>query len=75
MRPDLTIPDPVPIPNLPVIPNELSDSRCCAGGLDDRIGSRSGADIRLSICCRPGRYVLSDIALYRSGNVISSKVE
>lgn len=76
MKPTLTLtltpPDPVPVPNLQSWLIRPCGSGAYAGGLDNRIGLSSGADLRLSVCCRPGRYMPSDKALYRSGFVISS---
>ena len=37
--------------------------------MDNRIGLSSGADLRLTVCCRPGRCVRRDTALYRPGFV------
>ena len=52
------------------MPSRPFVSQGYAGGLDNRIGpSSSGADLRLTVCCRPGRYVRSNNALYRSGFV------
>jgi len=74
VKPDLTLtpPDPVPVPNLLSWLIRPCVSVVYAGGLDNRIGLSSGADLRLSVCCRPGRCVRSDNALYRSGFVISA---
>jgi hypothetical protein len=55
------LPDPVPVPNLPVIGNRPSESVSCADWLDNGIGLSSGADLSLSVCCRPGRYIRSEI--------------
>ena len=57
------------VPNLPSWLIGPCRSGTYAGGLDNRIGLSGGADLRLSVCCRPGRCVRSDNALYRSGYV------
>ncbi len=55
-----SFPDPTPVPNLLIMALGCSHSGGCAGELDDRIGLSSGADFRLTVCCRHGRYVQSD---------------
>jgi len=69
MTSNLAPPDPVPVPNLPVMGLRLGSSGAYEQRLDNRIGLSSGADLRLSVCCRPGQCVRDDTALYCPGSV------
>jgi len=67
MKSDSTVPVPTPVPNLPVMATVHFYSTGCAVALDNRIGPSSGADLSLTVCCRPGRYMRSDISIVSLG--------